>query len=136
MNSHSKAGAAFLLAFFLAGCGQAELATPAAVVSSTATHVPAPAAISVDTADQVERLLTLSGHSDRVFTVVFAGNGSCIASVSPDKAIKLCDVASWQEWPSFGIGEVGMNDIAFSLDGALLACGCYDSLVHVWGVPR
>jgi WD40 repeat protein len=79
------------------------------------------ATISPDTADQVEVLRTLSGHSDKVFTLVFAGDGSHIASVSPDKTIKLWEVASGGEVHTFSINEVGMNDIAFSPDGSLLA---------------
>jgi Tol biopolymer transport system component len=85
--------------------------------------------ISPDTVDQVELLHTLSGHSDKVYTLVFAGDGSHIASVSPDKTIRLWDVrepqsnevASGQEVHTFGISEAGMNDIAFSPDGRLLA---------------
>jgi WD40 repeat protein len=82
---------------------------------------PSQAIISADTADQVVQLHTLSGHSDKVFTLVFSGDGSYIASVSPDKTIKLWDVASGQELHTFSISEVGMNDIAFSPDGRLLA---------------
>ena len=77
--------------------------------------------ISPDTADQVEVLRTLSGHSDKVFTLVFSGDGSHIASVSLDKTIKLWEVASGREVHTFSISEVGMNDIAFSPDGSLLA---------------
>jgi WD40 repeat protein len=80
-----------------------------------------PEAISPDTVDQVELLHTLSGHSDKVYTLAFSGDGSHIASVSPDKTIRLWEAASGQEVHTFGISEVGMNDIAFSPDGRLLA---------------
>jgi COMPASS component SWD3 len=77
--------------------------------------------ISVDTAGQVKLFSTLSGHSNRVYTLAFSGDGSYVASVSPDRTIKLWDVASGQEVHTFPISEVGMNDIAFSPDGRLLA---------------
>jgi COMPASS component SWD3 len=85
------------------------------------TNAPIPEAITADTAGQVELLSTLSGHSDKVYTVAFSGDGSHIASVSPDKTIKLWDVPSGQEVHTFSISEVGMNDIALSPDGHLLA---------------
>ena len=92
-----------------------------ATVSPTPTSAPILGAITVDTADQVELLSTLSGHSDKVYTVAFSGDGSHLASVSPDRTIRLWDVASGQEVHAFGISEVGMNDIALSPDGRLLA---------------
>jgi WD40 repeat protein len=87
--------------------------------------------ILADTADQIVQLYALDGHGDKVFTVVFSGDGSYIASVSPDKTIKLWDVASRQELHTFSISEVGMNDIAFSPDGRLLA-----SSEAIWDVER
>jgi Tol biopolymer transport system component len=104
---------------------EGQITTPSpptkAAVSPTATNAPAPGVISVAGADQVERLYTLSGHSDKVFSLVLSGDGSYIASVSPDRTIKLWDVASGKELHTFSISEVGMNDIAFSPDGRLLA---------------
>ena len=90
------------------------------VVQAT-TNAPVQAAISADTVDQVERLHTLSGHSDRVMTLAFSGDGVYVASSSRDKTIKLWDVKSGQEVHTFSMKEVGMNGIAFSPDGSLLA---------------
>jgi len=55
-----------------------------AAISPTVTNVPVRDAISVDTVDQVKRLHTLSGHSDRVKTLAFSGDGLYIASSSMD----------------------------------------------------
>jgi pimeloyl-ACP methyl ester carboxylesterase len=92
-----------------------------AAVLPTETNTPVLAAISIDTVDQIERLQTLSGHSDRVTALAFSGDGVYVASSSLDETIKLWDVKSGQETCTFSTYEVGMNHIAFSLDGRLLA---------------
>jgi len=122
-----------------AGCGSSSTTTLAPLtdvaISSTSTPVsptetpvteaaanaPIRDLISVDTADQVERLQTLSGHSDRVTALAFSGDGVYVASSSWDETIKLWGVRSGQEDHTFDTYEVGMNHIAFSLDGRLLA---------------
>lgn len=53
------------------------------------TNGPVPVAISVDTVDQVERLHTLSGHSDRVMTLAFSPDGSLLASGGYDNQVHL-----------------------------------------------
>jgi WD40 repeat protein len=85
------------------------------------TSIPVLDAITVDSADQVELLYTLSGHSDRVMTLAFSGDGAYLASSSQDKTIKLWDVVNWQEVHAFRMDKVGFNGIAFSSDGRLLA---------------
>jgi pimeloyl-ACP methyl ester carboxylesterase len=56
-----------------------------------------PAAISVDTADQVEHLQTLSAHTDRVYGLDFSSDGRLLASGSWDGTIRLWDVETWQQ---------------------------------------
>jgi len=85
------------------------------------TKAPALQKISVDTVDQVERLHTLSGHSDRVTALAFSGDGAYVASSGRDGKIKLWDVRSGQEVYTFSMNEVDLNGIAFSPDGRLLA---------------
>jgi WD40 repeat protein len=94
--------------------------TDTAVLPS-GTNAPALETISIDTADEVELLSILSGHSDKVTALAFAGDGAYLASSSMDKTIKLWDVRSGQEVHTFSTYEVGLNHIAFSPDGRLLA---------------
>ena len=103
-------------------------AIPASPTSATALPTPAdasaPAVISVDKADQVERLHTLDGHSDAITALAFSADGAYVASSSVDKTIKLWDVRSGQEVHVFqkSVGQATRNGIAFSPDGRLLAC--------------
>jgi WD40 repeat protein/pimeloyl-ACP methyl ester carboxylesterase len=93
--------------------------------------VPALDVITVDTADQVERLHTLDGHSARIMDLVFSGDGAYLASSSLDKTIKLWDVRSGQAVHTFpkGQNEAVTNSIACSADGRLLA-----SAEAIWDV--
>lgn len=93
---------------------------PTATPTPALSNVPS-VAISVDTAAQVERWYTFSGHSNKVITVAFSGKGPYIASSSLDKTVKLWNVVNRQEVYTLPINKAGFNDIAFSPDGRLLA---------------
>jgi WD40 repeat protein len=126
-----------VLLILVAGCDQAEPASGATVAPLTATPVPpthapasptatnasAPDVISVDTAGQVERLVTLSGHSDRVTGLAFSGDGAYVASSSWDDTIRLWEVPGGPEVATFRASDVDLNGIDFSPDGSLLASG-------------
>jgi WD40 repeat protein len=94
---------------------------PEEPVAQPPPNAPVQGAISVDTADQVARLSTFGGHSDKVIDLVFSGDGAYLASSSLDRTIKVWDIASWQEAHAFPMNKVGFNGIALSPDGRLLA---------------
>jgi WD40 repeat protein len=90
-------------------------------MDSPQPNAASPLYLSRDTADQVELLHTLDGHSDRVIDLAFSGDGACLASSSLDRTIKLWRVVNWQEVHAFSMSKVGFNGIALSPDGRLLA---------------
>ncbi len=77
-------------------------------------------------------LLTLKGHTDRVWRAVFSPDGTRLASVSDDKTVKVWDAATGQEILTLpGHGD-WIWDVAFSPDGNQLASPSLDSTVKVW----
>jgi WD40 repeat protein len=97
------------------------LPTEAAVLPAPAT-IPALDVIAVDTVGQIEHLLTLSGHRDKVYTLDFSGDDAYLASSSSDREIRLWDVRNGQLVHTFSTSVAVYNNITFSPNGSLLAC--------------
>jgi WD40 repeat protein len=97
------------------------VAPPAIADLPSGSETPVAEVISVDTAGRLERLRTLEGHSDRVLALAFSADGVTVASSSWDDTIRLWNVQSGQEIHTFNTDDMGMNGIAFSPDGRLLA---------------
>jgi WD40 repeat protein len=74
--------------------------------------------------------LTLRRHTDSVTNLAFSRDGRTLASAGGE--VKLCDVADGKELAS--LHRLGAHCLAFSPDGSMLALGCDDDTVKVWGV--
>jgi WD40 repeat protein len=122
-----KALITFMAITFLSACSPGSIATPEppsdAAVSTQASNASVPGAISISTVEQVDLLLTLSGHSQRVMSVTFSADGVYLASSSEDLTIRLWDVRHGKEVHIFSMSVVDMKDIAFSPVGNFLASG-------------
>jgi len=91
-----------------------------------------------------EPLRKLVAHSGVVRAVSFSPDGKTLASGSFDKTAKLWDVASGQEQATLrGHGEAhvagsyrtpGINSLAFTADGKILATAGLDGTVKLWDV--
>ncbi len=97
----------------------APAATPTAETLLPA--VPPNKVITIDTIEAVERLFTLTAHTDRVTDVAFSADGVYLASSGRDRKIRVWDTQSWQEVHTFDIHLSDLNVIAFSPRANLMA---------------
>ena len=77
-------------------------------------------------------IVTLRGHSDRVYCVAYSPDGRQIASGGADRILKVWDVATGRERLTLRGHSGPVEDVAFSPDGGRIASAGRDSTVRLW----
>ena len=75
--------------------------------------------------------ITLTGHTDRVYRVLFSPDGTTLASVSWDGTIRLWDVSTGENIKTIPVHHYGI--VSFSPDGRTLASGSGNE-IHLFDV--
>lgn len=78
-----------------------------------------------------QALLTLSGHSDTVYSVAFSPDGTRLATVSGDRTAKMWDATTGKVLLTLSGHTDMVTGVAFSADGALLATNSLDGIARV-----
>ncbi len=81
-----------------------------------------------------ERLNTLTGFQDDVYSVVFSPDGKTLASGSWDATLRLYDVATGEILNTLTGHTEGVRSVVFNPDGTILASGSYDDTIRLWDV--
>ena len=77
----------------------------------------------------------LSGHTQGIANVAWSPDGAKLASSSPDKTVRVWDVAKGETLRKFEGFEPGAHDLEWSLDGTLLgAVSPSEKWLLVWNV--
>jgi WD40 repeat protein len=77
-----------------------------------------------------QAVTSLCGHTDKVLSVCFSGDGAQAATASADKTVKLWSIADTRELRSFSGYRGPINSVSFSPDGAkVLMGGGYSTIV-------
>ena len=78
-------------------------------------------------------ILTLRGHTGRIYGVAWSPDGKTLATASTDGTAKLWDAATGRELATLkGHARGDVNVVAFSPDGQTLATGGDDHTVRIW----
>ena len=75
---------------------------------------------------------TLSGPSDRVYSVSYGADGTRIVSRSGDKTIKVWDAISGAEVSTLSGHSVGISSVSYNPDGTHIVLGSHDKTIKVW----
>jgi WD40 repeat protein len=80
----------------------------------------------------------LGGHTAVIRGLAFSPNSERLASTAEDGTLRLWDVPArlWDAGTGsvrdvYEVSDSALDQVAYSPDGKLLACGCQDQLVHV-----
>ncbi|MCT0198267.1 WD40 repeat domain-containing protein, partial [Synechococcus sp. CS-1325] len=75
---------------------------------------------------------TLEGHSGNVDSIAWSPDGSCLASGSDDKTIRMWDPTSGRCTHTLEGHSEWVRSIAWSPDGSCLASGSDDKTIRMW----
>jgi WD40 repeat protein len=83
-------------------------------------------------AETGQKLLTLKGHTGRVWTVAFSLDGKRIVSGAEDKTLKIWDIETGQEIRTLKGHAGAVTTVAFSGDGKRIVSGSLDKTLKFW----
>src|SRR4051812_26781575 len=82
--------------------------------------------------------VTLKGHTEPVYSVIYSADGKYVVTGSFDRTIKMFEAASGKEFKTFG-GAQGHRDlvlaVALNPDNTLIASASADTTAKVWDFP-
>lgn len=79
-------------------------------------------------------LLSLQGHTHRVWSLAFSPDGALLASCGDDQSVRLWETASWRCQRVMQGHQAWVRSVAFSPDATLVASGSHDQSVRIWEV--
>ena len=82
----------------------------------------------------IERPISLSGHTETVHAIVFSPDGRTLASGSADNTIHVWDVRTGQHFATLEGHTNGVFSVEFSPDGGMLISESYDCTIRFWDV--
>ena len=82
----------------------------------------------------IERPISLSGHTETVHAIVFSPDGRTLASGSADNTIHVWDARGGQHFATLKGHTNGVFSVEFSPDGGMLISESYDSSIRFWDV--
>ena len=82
----------------------------------------------------IERPISLSGHTETVHAIVFSPDGRTLASGSADNTIHVWDARGGQHFATLKGHTNGVFSVEFSPDGGMLISESYDSTIRFWDV--
>ena len=77
-------------------------------------------------------LYTYRGHTERVNTIAWSPDGTCIASGSGDKTVQVWNTFTGDQIFTYCGHSDAVNSVAWSPDGTRIASASSDSTVQVW----
>ena len=78
--------------------------------------------------------MTLTGHTDWVYTLAFSPNGKTIASGCIDATIHLWDAQTSKQKKTLTGHTSRVKSLTFSPDGKILVSGSEDGSVLLWEI--
>jgi WD40 repeat protein len=83
-----------------------------------------------------KEVLTLKGHTSRVFTAAFSPDGRRVVTGSLDETARIWDVESGRELEVLKGHSGGIRSVAYSPDGQRIVTGSLDRTAKVWNVTN
>jgi WD40 repeat protein len=89
---------------------------------------------TVEIWEGTRRVLTLSGHTQKVWGVVFNREGTRIATSSSDGTVKIWDAVTGDLQRTLHNSLAGVRELAINRDGTRLVTGSEDYTAKIWNV--